>query len=212
MLLEGKADAVVFWSINEFIAGRNAPYGFAWIVGYHIGFCKVFMLGFIGSNGFVKVNGLSLIDTNRHHDINVTVNHLDNSCTSSQLFKFILSDSSTGVFNGKVVVGKDTFQTNANQTNRNLLLSPSSNMNSNPQLEIHAEDVKCSHGSTTGQIDPEALFYLRSRGISKQRAIELVVEGFAKEIFTNIKDDIFQSKINQKIGQWLESVSNHDKS
>ena len=85
-------------------------------------------------------------------------------------------------------------------------------MNSNPQLEIHAEDVKCSHGSTTGQIDPEALFYLRSRGISKQRAIELVVEGFAKEIFTNIKDDIFQSKINQKIGQWLESVSNHDKS
>ena len=113
---------------------------------------------------------------------------------------------------GRVVVGKDTFQTNANQTNRNLLLSPFSNMNSNPQLEIHAEDVKCSHGSTTGQIDPEALFYLRSRGISKQRAIELVVEGFAKEIFTNIKDDIFQSKINQKIGQWLESVSNHDKS
>ena len=85
-------------------------------------------------------------------------------------------------------------------------------MNSNPQLEIHAEDVKCSHGSTTGQIDPEALFYLRSRGISKQRAIELVVEGFAKEIFTNIKDDNFQSKINQKIGQWLESVSNYDKS
>ena len=84
-------------------------------------------------------------------------------------------------------------------------------MNSNPQLEIHAEDVKCSHGSTTGQIDPEALFYLRSRGISKQRAIELVVEGFAKEIFTNIKDDNIQSRVNQKIGQWLESVSNHDK-
>ena len=167
---------------------------------------------FTGSNGFARVNGLSLIDNNRHHDLNVIVNHLDNSCTSNQLFKFILSDSSTGVFNGKVVVDKDTFQTNANQTNRNLLLSPSSNMNSNPQLEIHAEDVKCSHGSTTGQIDPEALFYLRSRGISKQRAIELVVEGFAKEIFTNIKDDIFQSKINQKIGQWLESVSNHDKS
>ena len=84
-------------------------------------------------------------------------------------------------------------------------------MNSNPQLEIHAEDVKCSHGSTIGQIDPEALFYLRSRGISKQRAIELVVEGFAKEIFNNIKDDNFQSKVNQKIGQWLESVSKHDK-
>ena len=166
---------------------------------------------FKGSNGFARVNGLSLIDNNRHHDLNVIVNHLDNSCTSSQLFKFILSDSSTGVFNGKVIVDKDTFQTNANQTNRNLLLSSSSNMNSNPQLEIHAEDVKCSHGSTTGQIDPEALFYLRSRGISKQRAIELVVEGFAKEIFTNIKDDNIQSRINQKIGQWLESVSNHDK-
>mgnify|MGYP001416067609 CR=1 FL=1 len=166
---------------------------------------------FKGSNGFARVNGLSLIDNNRHHDLNVIVNHLDNSCTSSQLFKFILSDSSTGVFNGKVIVDKDTFQTNANQTNRNLLLSSSSNMNSNPQLEIHAEDVKCSHGSTTGQIDPEALFYLRSRGISKQRAIELVVEGFAKEIFTNIKDDNIQSRVNQKIGQWLESVSNHDK-
>ena len=166
---------------------------------------------FKGSNGFARINGLSLIDSNRHHDLNVIVNHLDNSCTSSQLFKFILSDSSTGVFNGKVIVDKDTFQTNANQTNRNLLLSSSSNMNSNPQLEIHAEDVKCSHGSTTGQIDPEALFYLRSRGISKLRAIELVVEGFAKEIFTNIKDENFQSKINQKIGQWLKSVSNHDK-
>ena len=166
---------------------------------------------FTGSNGFARVNGLSLIDSNRHHDLNVIVNHLDNSCTSSQLFKFILSDSSTGVFNGKVIVDKDTFQTNANQTNRNLLLSSSSNMNSNPQLEIHAEDVKCSHGSTTGQIDPEALFYLRSRGISKQRAIELVVEGFAKEVFTNIKDDNIQSRVNQKIGQWLESVSNHDK-
>ena len=166
---------------------------------------------FKGSNGFARVNGLSLIDNIRHHDLNVIVNHLDNSCTSSQLFKFILSDSSTGVFNGKVIVDKDTFQTNANQTNRNLLLSSSSNMNSNPQLEIHAEDVKCSHGSTTGQIDPEALFYLRSRGISKQRAIELVVEGFAKEIFTNIKDDNIQSRVNQKIGQWLESVSNHDK-
>ena len=152
-----------------------------------------------------------MIDNNRHHDLTVIVNHLDNSCTSSQLFKFILSDSSTGVFNGKVIVDKDTFQTNANQINRNLLLSSSSNMNSNPQLEIHAEDVKCSHGSTTGQIDPEALFYLRSRGISKQRAIELVVEGFAKEIFTNIKDDNIQSRVNQKIGQWLESVSNHDK-
>ena len=166
---------------------------------------------FTGSNGFARVHGLSLIDNNRHHDLNVIVNHLNNACTSSQLFKFILSDSSTGVFNGKVIVDKDTFQTNANQINRNLLLSSSSNMNSNPQLEIHAEDVKCSHGSTTGQIDPEALFYLRSRGISKQRAIELVVEGFAKEIFTNIKDDNIQSRVNQKIGQWLESVSNHDK-
>ena len=169
------------------------------------------VVNFTGSNGFARVNGLSLIDNNRHHDLNVIINHLNNSCTSSQLFKFILSDSSTGVFNGKVIVDKDTFQTNANQTNRNLLLSSSSNMNSNPQLEIHAEDVKCSHGSTTGQIDPEALFYLRSRGISKQRAIELVVEGFAKEVFTNIKDDNIQSRVNQKIGQWLESVSNHDK-
>ena len=82
-----------------------------------------------------------------------------------------------------------TKQTDANQSNKNLLLSPHSLMNANPQLEIYAEDVKCSHGSTTGQIDSEALFYLRSRGIRKQKAIELIIGGFAEDILENINSN-----------------------
>ena len=103
-----------------------------------------------------------------------------------------------------MIVDKDTKQTNANQTNKNLLLSDNSLMNANPQLEIYAEDVKCSHGSTTGQIDPEALFYLRSRGISEQKAVELIVEGFAIEILEEISNDNIISMLNNKISHWLE--------
>ena len=152
------------------------------------------------------LNGLSLTKDSQHHDQHVIVDHNSDACHSNQLFKYILSDKSSGVFNGRVIVRESTKQTDANQSNKNLLLSPHSLMNANPQLEIYAEDVKCSHGSTTGQIDSEALFYLRSRGISKQKAIELIIGGFAEDILENIKNDDLKTFLSNNIFSWLEGT------
>ena len=137
------------------------------------------------------------------------VDHENDACQSHQLFKYILSDKSSGVFNGKVVVREHTKQTDADQSNKNLLLSPHALMNANPQLEIYAEDVKCAHGSTTGQIDPEALFYLRSRGINKQKAIELIIGGFAKEIIDSIQNADIQTYVGERVTSWLDGTMHH---
>jgi len=163
-------------------------------------------LNFNDKGGNASLNGLSTIRNDQHHDQNIIINHSQNTCQSHQLFKYILSDSSSGVFNGKVVVQEGTKHTDADQKNKNLLLSPKAIMNSNPQLEIYSEDVKCSHGSTTGQIDLEALFYLQSRGISKAKAIELIINGFAKEIIEQINNQGVKTYINTKVTNWLESV------
>ncbi len=166
-------------------------------------------LSFNGPGAEATLNGLSLTENAQHHDQHVVVDHGNDACQSHQLFKYILSDKSSGVFNGKVVVREHTKQTNADQSNKNLLLSPTALMNANPQLEIYAEDVKCAHGSTTGQIDPEALFYLRSRGISKQKAIELIIGGFAKEIIDSVDNDDVKSYINDHVTDWLEGTMHH---
>ena len=163
-------------------------------------------LSFKDKGGYASLNGLSTIKNDQHHDQHIIVDHLKNTCQSKQLFKYILSDRSSGVFNGKVVVKEDTKHTDADQANKNLLLSPEAIMNTNPQLEIYSEDVKCSHGSTTGQIDPEALFYLQSRGISKPKAIELIINGFAKDIIDQINNKDVKDYIDDKVTNWLESV------
>ena len=163
-------------------------------------------LGLNDESADATLNGLSLTKDSQHHDQHVIVDHNSDACHSNQLFKYILSDKSSGVFNGRVIVRESTKQTDANQSNKNLLLSPHSLMNANPQLEIYAEDVKCSHGSTTGQIDSEALFYLRSRGISKQKAIELIIGGFAEDILENIKNDDLKTFLSKNISSWLEGT------
>ena len=166
-------------------------------------------LSFEGAGAEASLDGLSLTEKAQHHDQNVIVDHGNDACESHQLFKYILSDKASGVFNGKVVVREHTKQTNADQSNKNLLLSPKALMNANPQLEIYAEDVKCAHGSTTGQIDSEALFYLRSRGISKQKAIELIIGGFAKEIIDSVQNSDVKSYIDDKVTTWLEGTMLH---
>ena len=148
-----------------------------------------------GENAQCNINSLTLSKNNQHIDNNIIVNHNSPQTHSTQFVKSILFDTSTGVFNGRTVVHENAQKITAHQTNKNLLLSKKANMNSNPQLEIYADDVKCSHGSTTGQIDEDALFYLRSRGINKQDAMELMVTGFANEVL----DKIPQSEIKKAI-------------
>ena len=166
-------------------------------------------LAFKSKGGYASLNGLSLTEKDQHHDQHVLLDHASDVCQSHQLFKYILSDKSSGVFNGKVIVREDTKQTDANQSNKNLLLSPTALMNSNPQLEIYAEDVKCAHGSTTGQIDPEALFYLRTRGIGIHKAMELIIGGFSKDIIDKINNEDVKSYIDKKVTDWLEGAVQH---
>lgn len=130
--------------------------------------------------GLYCVNGKTLVD---NHTL---VDHAVAHCTSNELYKGIMDDKSTGVFNGKIMVREDAQKTLAYQSNRNILLSNNASINTKPQLEIFADDVKCSHGCTTGQLDEESLFYLRARGLDKDQARALLLYAFAGEILDKI--------------------------
>ncbi len=131
-------------------------------------------------NGFFIPNGAEFVD---NHTI---IDHESSHCQSNELYRGVLSENAVGVFNGKVFVRRDAQKTNAFQSNGNVLLSDGATMNSKPELEIYADDVKCSHGSTTGQLDDEAVFYLQSRGISSGNARKMLVAAFAESVLKNI--------------------------
>ena len=155
-----------------------------------------------GANCFVR--GLSLSDHKQHLDVNVVTNHYAPNCISGQNFKSILKDHSSGVFNGRVIVHAGAQKTDSSQSNKNLLLSKDALMNSNPQLEIYADDVKCSHGSSTGALESDALFYIRSRGIDQKKATALLVHGFASEIIEAIKNQDIKDLVITYFNSWLE--------
>jgi Fe-S cluster assembly protein SufD len=141
---------------------------------------------FAGQGGDCALFGLFVGDGAQHLDTHTLVDHAVPHCTSRELYKGILGGRARGVFHGKVLVRQDAQKTNAYQANHNLLLSKEALVNSTPALEIHADDVKCKHGSTTGQIDPHALFYLRSRGIDEEAARSLLTYAFASELVSRI--------------------------
>lgn len=132
------------------------------------------------------LNGLAILHGSDVADNHTAVDHLVPRCHSEELYKGIYHDASTGIFNGKVFVREQAQKTTAYQSSRSLLLGENAQVNAKPQLEIWADDVKCSHGATTGQLDPEALFYLRSRGLTLQQAKELLVDAFAQEMFDRL--------------------------
>ena len=158
-----------------------------------------------GENCYSYLSGLSLLE-NRDHIENYTfVHHNLPHSHSNQLFKYILRDKSEGVFNGLVSVKQDAQNTNSKQSNKNLLLSKNAVIYSNPQLEIYADDVSCAHGSATGELDDDAIFYLRSRGIDLKAAQSLLIEGFAKEVTNNISNASFKQRINKILLEWLNA-------
>ena len=142
--------------------------------------------------------GLYMPNGTQHVDNHTLVDHAMPNCHSSELYKGILNDKGTGVFNGKIYVRPDAQKTNAYQSCKNVVLSPDASMNTKPQLEIYADDVKCSHGTTTGKMNEEALFYLQSRGIPKDAARTLLLYAFAEEVISNIKI--------QPIREYLEGI------
>jgi len=151
------------------------------------------------SNCETNLNGLYLGKNQDHIDNHTVVDHMKPHCNSNEVYKGVLDDESIGVFNGKVFVRQDAQITNAFQQNNNILLSDNASVNSKPELEIYADDVKCSHGSTTGQIDDEAIFYLQSRGISRRSALNLMINAFAKDALEKITLKPLQIYIDQKI-------------
>ena len=149
-----------------------------------------------GQNCVTNLNGLYYLQGNQHVDNHTKVDHKKPHCTSSELYKGILDGSATGVFNGKVFVREDAQKIEAFQQNNNVLLSDTASMNAKPELEIYADDVKCSHGSTTGQFDDEAIFYLRTRGIDEKNAKSLMIKAFAEDVLKNVTTDAIRSHID----------------
>ena len=132
------------------------------------------------------LKGITIIEGKQHVDHHTLVHHIEPNCESHQDYKGIFDERSTGVFNGKIMVREDSQKIDAFQSNNTLLLSEDATINSKPQLEIYADDVKCSHGCTIGQLDKEALFYMRSRGIGKEEAQAILTYAFASEAINNI--------------------------
>ena len=139
-----------------------------------------------GQNCESNMNGIVILSDNELGDNHTYVDHKKENCESNELYKGIYLEKSKGVFNGKIMVRPDAQKINAFQANNNLLLSENSSINSKPQLEIYADDVKCSHGCTIGQLDEDALFYLRTRGISKEDASAILTFAFAAEAMDKI--------------------------
>lgn len=140
----------------------------------------------LGENAHADLNGLYFGKENALIDNHILVDHIAPNCTSNQLYKGVLNDESTGVFNGKIFVKPDAQKTNAFQSSKALLLSNEASINSKPQLEIFADDVKCSHGAAIGQLDENALFYLRARGLPKYEATQILTYAFAHEVLDHI--------------------------
>lgn len=147
----------------------------------------------------VHVDGLYMVGTNQHTDTHSLIEHAEPYCTSRQLYKGILDGKSRAVFNGKVFVREGALQTDAQQTNRNLLLSNEARVDTKPQLEIFADDVKCAHGATVGQLEEEELFYLISRGLRPELAQNLLTYGFAEEVVNKIRIESIKAQLDEAV-------------
>jgi Fe-S cluster assembly protein SufD len=156
-----------------------------------------------GENCEGHMNGLYQISGKTHVDNNTSVDHKAPNSFSNELYKGVLDENARGVFNGKIYVRREAQKTNAFQSNNNILLSDTAIINTKPQLEIWADDVKCSHGCTTGQLDEEAIFYLRARGISKTRAKALLLNAFAGQTLAEVKSAEMTEEIQEIILQKL---------
>ena len=156
-----------------------------------------------GRHSEINLNGLYLMDRKQHVDNTTYIEHAVPDCISNERYKGILDDEARGVFSGMIYVKKDAQKTNAYQSNKNMLLTDTAQMDTKPHLEIYADDVKCAHGAAVGQLDPEAMFYLRSRGIGFSEARMLLMYAFANEIISEIKIAPLKERIDDLVARRL---------
>jgi Fe-S cluster assembly protein SufD len=156
-----------------------------------------------GEGAEALMHGLYVISGHQHVDNHTLIDHAKPHCSSREVYKGVLDGHAAGVFNGKIAVRKDAQKTDSKQSNKNLLLSENASINTKPQLEIYADDVRCTHGATIGQIDAEAVFYLRSRGIGLEEARNLLIQAFANDILDRIKFEPLRASLRETLGQRL---------
>jgi len=156
-----------------------------------------------GPGAHAELNGVNLLRGTQHGDTTITVEHRTASCTSHQFYRSVLDNQARGVFQGKIYVAKDAQKTDGFQRSDALLLAEGAEMDTKPELEIYADDVKCSHGATTGQLDEDALFYMRSRGIPLVEARALLIGAFVDEAVLKITDEKVRAEFAEKVRAWL---------
>jgi Fe-S cluster assembly protein SufD len=149
------------------------------------------------------LNGFYLVNGTQHVDTHTSIDHAKPHGTSHELYKGILGGRANAVFNGKILVRKDAQKTDAKQTNKNLVLSEDATINTKPELQIFADDVRCTHGATIGQIDPESLFYLQARGIGRDEARSMLIVAFARDVLDRIKIEPLREMVERVVGERL---------
>lgn len=157
----------------------------------------------LGEHAHANINGLSFTDEKQHVDNFTAIDHKVANCTSSQLYKNILNDQSSGAFTGQIHVHRDAQKTEAFQQNNNVLMSDAAEMNTKPRLVIDADDVRCSHGATVGRIDEDALFYLRARGIGEDEARLMIMFAFAEEVLSQVKVGVLRERLEELVDRRL---------
>ncbi|MDA8538497.1 SufD family Fe-S cluster assembly protein, partial [Candidatus Pelagibacter bacterium] len=150
--------------------------------------------------GSIVLNGIIDLNNEKHHEIKTEINHNEENCKSYQLIKSVLNDSSKGIYQGKIYVNSKAQKTDGYQLSRALLLSDEVEFNAKPELEIYADDVKCSHGSTSGNIDENSIFYLMSRGLSYDQSKKLLTNGFLNEVIEKITNENIKSLVKKLTG------------
>jgi len=155
------------------------------------------------------VNGLYLVNGTQHVDNHTVIDHAKPHGSSHELYKGILDGRASAVFNGRIIVRKDAQKTDSKQTNKNLVLSDDAVIDTKPELQIFADDVRCTHGATIGQLDAESLFYLQSRGIGKAQARSLLTQAFAQDIIDRIKIPELRNQLEKVLSEKFHEHGNY---
>lgn len=158
--------------------------------------------------GDCQISGVNLLNGDQHGDTTILMEHIQPHCNSRQFYRSILDEQARGVFQGKVLVHKEGLKTDGYQLADTILLSNKARMNTKPELEIYADDVKCSHGTTTGQLDDKALFYLRARGLPEAHARMILAQAFVDELMNKIEDEQIYRHVKELAVKWLKERFN----
>ena len=196
------ADAVIVSSVLASLGAKCQYDGFALIADGGLVRRQIF-LRFDGEHSTASIRGLSLLSGKRHADTTLVVDHAVPHCTSREYFKHIVADEATGVYQGKVIVRPHAQKSDGAMKSRALLLSDSASMFNKPELEIFADDVVCGHGATVAQLDEDQLFYLRSRGLPRVEAEQLLLEAFAAEAVENVRNEGARERLLTYVSDWL---------